>query len=311
MNRQKLTRYLLPVVISAALVGWLVWRVSPSALAAAAHELNWKLLVPATIAMVLALYLWDPLCFPAVYRVSDRRWTYRQSLHLRGLSYLGGAFHYELGQAALAWGFARLQQTSVARMLARSVVLAYHDVLVLLTMGSVGALASDNEQVARSQKFITIGLCATLAVGILFWLFARRRETKSGSNESRPLLEDWSIRRSLQLIPLRICYFGILLIYAAIALRLCKLPVDHRTILSTIPLVLLADGLPSVSGLGTRETALQLLLRTARPDTLLALSLIWSTGLIVGRSTIGLIHLWIDRFSRRPIIESLSEEQSS
>ena len=62
---------------------------------------------------------------------------------------------------------------------------------------------------------------------------------------------------------------------------------------STIPLVLLADGLPSVAGLGTRDTALQLLLSPDNPEALLAMSLIWSTGLVVVRSIIGLAHLWI------------------
>jgi hypothetical protein len=302
---KKAFRKVFPLAISLVLLGGLLWRISPRALANAATELDWKLLVPATVVMVLSLYLWDPVCFPVVYGVGDdHRWKYRQALHLCGLSYIGGAIHYEIGQAALAWGFARVQQTGVARMLSRSVVLAYHDILVLLAMGLVGAIASDDVQVERIRPLIALGLFATLAVGLIFWLLAPKLRLSFLHNESESLSRDWSIRRSLQLIPLRICYFSILIVYAAVALHICRLPVDHRVVLSSIPLVLLADGLPNVGGLGTRETALQLLIKTARPDTLLAMSLIWSTGIIVGRSAIGLAHLWIDRFSRKPVVDS-------
>jgi Lysylphosphatidylglycerol synthase TM region len=308
MNWKKLIRQISPAATSLFLLGWLVWRISPRALASAAAELDWKLLVPATIVMVLSLYLWDPVCFPVVYRVGNHRWNYWQALHLRGLSYIVGAFHYEIGQAALAWGFARVQQTSVARMLSRTVVLIYHDILVLLMMGAVGAIASGDEQVRRIRPLIALGLFATFAVGLVFWSFASKQWLRVRQNGSASLLQDWSIRRSLQLIPLRICYFLIFVVYAAVALRICRLPVDHRVVLGSIPLVLLADGLPSVSGLGTRDTALQLLIKTARPDTLLAFSLIWSTGLIIGRSAIGLAHLWVDRFLRRPVIDSSLKE---
>jgi hypothetical protein len=87
-------------------------------------------------------------------------------------------------------------------------------------------------------------------------------------------------------------YFSIFAVYAASALEICHVPVDHQVVASTIPLVLLADGLPSIAGLGTRDTALQFLLAPDRPEALLAMSLFWSTGLVVGRSVIGLAHLW-------------------
>jgi hypothetical protein len=89
-----------------------------------------------------------------------------------------------------------------------------------------------------------------------------------------------------------VVYFIILVVYAAVALEICRIPLDFRVVLSTIPLVMLADGLPSVSGLGTRETALQLLLPSEEPAVLVALSLVWTTVLVLTRATIGLAHLW-------------------
>ena len=57
----------------------------------------------------------------------------------------------------------------------------------------------------------------------------------------------------------------------------------------------MATILPSASGLGTRETALYLLLPSQRPDVLVAMGLIWSSGVVVVRLGIGLAWLWLGR----------------
>jgi Lysylphosphatidylglycerol synthase TM region len=278
--------------ISAGLLAWLLYRISPQALAHAASEVNWKLLAPVTALMVVALYLWDAICLPIVYRVDENRLSYWRSLHLRGLSYLAGALHYELGQAALAWGMARTQSTSVVRMLWRSVLLVYHDVVVLLGLGLAGSLFSSDPRVERIRPVVATAFAGALAIAILFWLLPAAWRAKVWGTKLDELLAGWSLSRSLQLIPLRCIYFSIFAVYAAVALEIVHVPVDHQVVASTIPLVLLADGLPSIAGLGTRDTALQLLLTPDNPEALLAMSLIWSTGLVVVRSVIGLAHLW-------------------
>jgi hypothetical protein len=100
-------------------------------------------------------------------------------------------------------------------------------------------------------------------------------------------------------LPLRALYFGILVFYAAIALAICRIPVNGEVVLSTIPLVLLAEGLPNFAGLGTRESAILLLLEPTEKAALLAMSLFWSTGMIVFRLLIGLSIFWYRSFTRR------------
>lgn len=242
--------------------------------------------------MVVALYLWDAACLPTVYSVDGNSWPYTRSLHLRGVSYLGGAINYELGQAALAWGMACLQNISIVRMLSRSVLLAYHDIVVLLAAGWLGSLLTDDPRMARVQPYITAGLIVAIALAALLWSLPVSFRARFRSTDAESFLEGWSWGRSLRLLSLRFTYFGILVVYAAVALRICGLHVDHQVVLGSIPLVLLADGLPNFAGLGTRETALQLLLQPDHPAVLLAMSLFWSVGLIVGRLAIALAHLW-------------------
>jgi hypothetical protein len=282
----------LPVVVSCGLLAFVVWWVSPQELLQAARNLRWQLLLPITGVMVLALYLCDALCLPIVYSLTKRNLRYGEALHVRGLSYLGGAFNYELGQAGIAWGVAKLLNVSLLRMLSRSVVLAYHDAVILLSMGLVGAWLSDDSRLT----LIAVALLATLIVGAVLWNLLEKLRLRAQSTKLGAILADWSFGRSVRLVPLRVTYFGILVIYATVALHICEIPIDNQVVLGTIPLVLLAEGLPNFAGLGTRETALLLLLDPPNKGLVLAMSLFWSSGMIVFRLLIGLGHLWYHSF---------------
>jgi hypothetical protein len=110
------------------------------------------------------------------------------------------------------------------------------------------------------------------------------------------------------LLLLRVVYYAILGVYATTALAICRIDVDYATILGTVPLVLVADALPSISGLGTREAALYLLLGTEHREVLVAMGFFWSTGLIVFRLAIGLVHLWLCQGILRPAeVSALSD----
>ena len=225
--------------VSAGLLAWLVYRVSPQALAHAAAEVDWRLLAPATVAMVFALYFWDAVCLPIVYRVDDNRWSYWRSLHLRGLSYLAGSLHYELGQAALAWGMARTQNTSVVRMLSRSVLLAVprrrRAARPRLRRIAVQRRPARRAHAAARRDCVC---CRDRDRDLCFGCCRPHGATKVWGTKIDELFAGWSLARSLQLIPLRCVYFSIFAVYAAVALAICHVPVDHQVVASTIPLVL-------------------------------------------------------------------------
>jgi hypothetical protein len=221
--------------------------------------------------------------------------SYAEMLRVRGLSYLAGVVNYEAGQAMVAWRVARRQQTSVLSALSRMVLLAYHDLVVLFALAAVGATMSDAQQAAKLRPFCWTGLAILLALGCVVTLPPSRWKERFRTSRWGAWLEDWSWRRSARLAGVRVVYFLIFVIYAATALRLGGIPLDFLSTLGTIPLVLLADALPSASGLGTRDAALQLLISTDRPSVLLAVSLTWSLGLLLGRLSIGLVNLWRPR----------------
>ena len=289
---KRVAQWLLPVLVSAAMIGWLLASTDLDELGQALVSLPWQWLVPLTAVMVVALYLWDTVCLQLVYVVRGRYLPYRRMLHVRGLSYLVGAFNYEAGQGMVAWNIARLQATRVLTALSRSVLLAYHDIAVLLSLGLVGSLFSDVPQVEGTRWFCAIGLGLLAAVAIVYRLLPARWRWKFRHTRWGEWIHSWNWGRSAGLILARLVYFGILIAYAAGGLWICRLDIDRSVVFSGIPLVVLADGLPSVTGLGVRENALRLLLNPPNPAVLLAFSLLWSSGMILGRVIIALVHLW-------------------
>ena len=281
-----------PLLVSVGLLAWLIGRVHWNELISALESLNWSLLVPATIALVLSLYFWDGVCLRTLFSTEESPVSYQQCLRARGISYLASVVNYELGQATMAWRVARERRSEFFPAASRTVLLAYHDLLVLVTLGLLGAVWSDHALSVHARNSCAVALVALLLLGVFpFLLGLRYRERLQQSKWGAGWI-DWTWKNSGRLLAWRVCYYMILLIYAGVAFGIAGLVVNQMTLLSTIPLVLLADALPSISGLGTRDAALQLLLPTSEKQTLLAISLVWSVGLILGRTCIGLFHLW-------------------
>jgi hypothetical protein len=270
--------------VSTALIGWLFWRIPPVDVAEAAAALDWPVLALATGLLVLGLYFWDAVCLRWLFAQIGWRLRFGTVLHARGCSYLLGAVNYELGQALLAWKLSQEQHIPVGRILAGCVLLGCHDLAVLLGLGLVGSFVGPVHQL-RTLVFCITGIVSLVALSVLARSIRRGQEG---------WLAIWSWRRSARLLLLRGAYYGLMLAYAAIALDVCNLPVDVWIIAGVIPLVLLIVGLPiSVSGLGTRETALKQLLAPASPAVVVAFSFFWSAGLIMGRLALGLGHTWL------------------
>ena len=286
-------RKVLPVLGSGALMAWLMWRVPPGEVARAAALLDWRWLAPLTGLLVLGLYFWDAACLRWLFGRLGYPLSYAKMLHARGSSYLLSAFNYELGQGMLAWELA--DAIPILRTLAGCLLMACHDVAVLLALGLAGSLLSTGSQSRTTLLFCLAGIGTLLAAALVVGLVRRSRQQGVAG-----WLSAWGWHDSAQLFFLRAGYYGIIFAYAAIALRLCDLTVDLWTVASVVPLVLLADGLPiSISGLGTRETALLLLLDRHPPAIVLAFSFTWSAGLMVGRLLLGLAHVWLSRLVRR------------
>jgi hypothetical protein len=284
----------MPSVVSVGLLVWLVYRISPQALVNAASQLDWPRLCLVFSVMVLALYLWDSVCLHWLFAEPGSPLTYGQVLRARGSSYVASAVNYELGQGLMAWELARAQGTPLVSALGRFLLLAVHDGAVLLSLGLVGSLLIDSTIGRGIKGFCAIGLIALLGVGVVFYFFPRLRHERRTTSGKQLWPHSWTWGSSLRLGGLRGIYFGIILAAVGLGLEVTPVHGGWAVVFGAVPIVLLVDGLPiSLSGLGTRETALLSLISAPEPGALLAFSLIWSAVLITGRLLIGLGHWWL------------------
>lgn len=289
-------RRVLPGLVSVALVAWLVRRISFAELSRAAGQIEWQFVVPMTAALVVCLYLWDATCVRWLFSDSGHEASFQVALQARGTSYLAGAFNYGLGQGVLAWMMAEAQGMTLVAALSRLMLLAYHDMGVLFGLGLLSSVTSDDPPLRRAAVICTIGLTVTTALAILIRFMPTSWRTRLKATRWGAWLEIWSWKRSVQLALLRVVNFAISMIYAAAALSLCGVVWDLKALLTAVPLIQLTEGLPiGMSGLGTRETTLVHVLEGDQAEVILAVGLIWSSGLIVGRTAIGLGHLWLSR----------------
>jgi hypothetical protein len=260
----------------------------------AARHLEWRLVVAATVLLVLSTYMWDAFCLRWLFAQPAHELAYSAAFRIRGIAYLAGAINYGLGHAMVAWMMSKVRGLSLVAALSRCVLLAYHDIAVLLGLGLLGSIASAEPQARSVQTFCSIGLALLLGLGALSTIMPAQWRSRLKETRWAASLGSWSWARSAQLALLRVVYFGISLLYASVALPISGVRVDESAVLSAVPIALLAEGLPvSVSGLGARETVLLYFLNAEQPEAVLALGLVWSTGLIAGRMAIGLAQLWL------------------
>jgi hypothetical protein len=291
-----LWRKILPVLISAGLVAWLVWKVSPHRLLAAAEDCAWQPLAWATVALVLALYFWDAVCVRTVFAAEHGpRLSYGRALYLRGTSYLAGAINYEAGQALVAWSIARFQNEPFRSTISRSVMLAYLDMVLLVVMGLTGAVLSGDPQTHNARLFCLVALPLLLSVAVVIRFLPSRQRERFKKSRWGIWMNSWSWGRTVRLVAQRIVYYGILVVYGAGALHICQISLAPMQALNVIALATLVNSLPSAAGLGTRAAALILLLGPQYEARIVALDIFWSAGLIAGRLAIGLALFWLGR----------------
>ena len=292
---RRLFKQLLPLLGSTAMLLWLLSRFSIADVLAAFGQFNWPLLIPLTLALVLFMFFWDALCLQRLFSNDAEPVAYRLVVHARGLSYLFAVVNFSFGQGLLALILSRARRITFVEAVGRCVVMAYVDALTLLGVGAIGATISDDPRIRYVPLIAGLALAGLLSLVIALKAFPggvimKFRRTPLGDIA---YLLDWPWPQLLKLAGLRLVYFSASILYLWTALQIAGFGIGPLVAISVLPIIARLEGLPlSVGGLGTRETALVLLLDPPQPELLVAFCLVWSGSFISGRMLIGLISLW-------------------
>lgn len=287
-------RRMVPLAGSLLLLAVVLWQISPGDVFRAFGRLNWSVLGPATVLLIVSLYLWDSFCLWWLFSRGEKPLSYRKVLRARGTSYLFTVINYGLGHGMLAWLLARYRGETFLSTAVRCVMITYVDLAVLFGLGLIGGTLSADPRTDGVAWFCTAALLLLVSFTAVVRLLPRRLverilETRWGQALHSP---DWRWGNLVPLALLRTVYACHGIVYVAVCLAASGFALDYRVVLSVIPIIVLLDAVPiSISGLGTREAALLVLLRPDDPSLLLAFSLVWWACGMGGRALIGLFHV--------------------
>jgi hypothetical protein len=293
MSRRKmLVQRLLPAVVSVVALLWLFSTIEPAALAAA---LSWK--VAAVLLPTLAVYGAVTLVLEAtsiVMLMSFRPagfglWT---AARIKSASYLLGIVNYTLGAAALTVLLRRRAGMGLGESASIVLLITSVDMAILMIMAAAGTTL-----IETGAPGVRAGLFALLVVGFVVGLTVLRLPTNLGPIERlRSLtvfqaLRTTPLSRLAKLAVMRVFFTSSFIALGGAAFAGFGIPVPASDLIVGMVVVGVVSALPiAVAGLGTGQIAVvQAFGNFADKETLLALSLVLTAGLLSLRAGMGLV----------------------
>jgi uncharacterized membrane protein YbhN (UPF0104 family) len=297
----------LPVAVSLAVLVWLLRGMDFAAVAAA---LRWRVvlvLLPSLVAYG-AVTLWleaqsfARLVHPPAHLPA---WT---AARIKCASYLLGIVNYTLGAGALAVLLRRRAGLSLAHAASLVLLVSTTDLVVVLSLAGAGTL-----QVRSGAPTVNAGLVAAGLVGLFGGLALLRMPGSLGPLDRLRGLAAFDALRSVpladlgRLLALRIifccCFVGI----CAMGFVAFDVWPPLPELVSGVLLVAVVGAIPiAVAGLGTTQAAFVYLFDDyGSRESLLAMSLLLSAGLIALRAAMGVV------FAREFTQEALRETRES
>ncbi len=295
----------MPAVVSAGILAALLSAIDPAAVLGA---LDWQ--VARVMLPALGVYGAVSLALEAlsITRLSGRApgrfgvWT---AARIKCASYLLGIVHYALGAAALTVLLRRRAGMRLAESASLVMLIAVVDLLVLLALATSGAALSQ-----AGAPVVRAGVLAVAGLGFFAGLALLRAPASLGPLERiRTLVIFEALRttplpRLAELALLRLLFICTFISLAAAGFHAFGIAPPPSQLVVGILIVVVVAALPiAVSGLGTGQVAMVYVFRgLADPETLLALSLVLTAGVIALRASMGLV--FAREFTRQALAES-------
>ena len=248
--RRTLTR-LLPWLITAGILAYLFARLPfRNVIEAASRAAPWT--IPVLVAIVLLVYLADCVAIWKTFGWFVAPLSFRETLTLRGATYLLALVNYALGQGAFVYFLNRTRGVPVMRGAAAVVLIMGINLLLLLFLSTLGLVlgAEPLPQVSSLLWIAYLGLA--VYVTMLIW--------RPGWLVRRPILDvllNAGLGGHVRALVVRVPHVGVLLLLNHVALHAFGVPVPALQTLLCFPVVLLVAVLPiSVQGVGPTQGAM-------------------------------------------------------
>ncbi len=305
MRGGRIVRRLLPAVVSVGILAALLSAIDPAAVLGA---LDWqvaRVMLPALAVYGAVSLMFEALSITRLARRGPDHFGVWTAARIKCASYLLGIVHYALGAAALTVLLRRRAGIRLAESASLVMLIAVVDLLVLLALATSGAALSE-----AGAPVVRAGFLAFAGLGFFAGLALLRAPASLGPLERiRTLVIFEALRttpwpRLAELALLRLLFICTFISLAAAGFHAFGVSPPPSQLVLGILIVVVVAALPiAVSGLGTGQVAMVYVFRgVADPETLLALSLVLTGGVIALRAGMGLV--FAREFTRQALAES-------
>jgi hypothetical protein len=294
-----------PALVSAATLAWVLGRFDLAKVGAALRWDAAAVLAPALLAYgaaTLALESASILRLVPARPAGFGAWT---AARIRCASYLLTIVNYALGGAALTVLLRRRAGIGLGEAASVVLLISATDLLVVLGLGALAAAAGGGD-----TPVVRAGAVAVAGVGWFGGILLLRAPTPLGPLERvRSLAVFDALRRTplprlLELVALRVFFSSCFIGVAGAAFVAFGIEIALTRLVVGMMILAVIGALPiAVSGLGTGQVAAVYVFQgVAPPETLIALSLVLSAGLVALRAAMGVL------FAREYTREALARE---
>ncbi len=308
MNRTRhLLQRALPALVTAASLGWVFTSFDMAAVAATLTPRVLWVLLPSLIVYGAITLVIEAHSILGLLEEPPSGFRAMTAARIKSASYLIQIVNYALGGAALTLLLSRRAEISLARAAGTVLVIAVTDLSVVLTLGALGLLGQSSSLALHGGLAAGAGVVGVIGFGLL-----RTPRSLGPLDHLRDLPVFDAIRRTPlgrlgRLLGLRILFSTTFIGVAASAFVAFDVQVPLPMLVGGVMTLALIGALPiAVSGLGPGQVAAVAIFRgTAPPETLIAVSLVLSAGLIALRAAMGL--LFAREFTREALEEARAE----
>jgi hypothetical protein len=291
VNRRIVLRQLLPLVVSAGVLLWVLRGVDLRAVAAAVNARVATIMIPALLAFCGATLWIEAVSIHRMVANPPPSFGLWMAARIKCASYLPGLVHYTLGLGGLAVLLRRRTGLLLGEALGLVLLIASIDGIVALAAATGSAALLGIE-----SRTLQVGLVALLIVGLLGGFALLRAPASLGPLERVRALSIFEglrrapIARLGELLTLRVLFAVCFVAGCASAFAAFDIAPPLARLICGIMIAALLGALPiAIAGLGTSQAAFVYLFADVAPaERVLAMSLVLSFGIIATRAALGL-----------------------
>ncbi len=240
-----LWRRLLPFVIAAGLIAFVLSRIDWHSFVTHIKSVNYPGLVAFMAVFLVSLLSADVLATTYVYRFAVGRVSYRELFIVRGASYLPALVNHHLGQGWITYFLSRTYRVPLGRVAGGTLVAYATWGGCLLALGCVSLLAAG---LAEAWLAIPLGL------GIAYLILLALKPTKLANNRVLAPLFEAGVTGHIVAMALRVPHMAVLFVGTWVPFYFFGVDIPVTAALTYVPIVMVAVTLPiAPQGLGTRD----------------------------------------------------------